>query len=608
MNIFFKKIATKRPADSAMSLIEILLAVATFALLTTAIAGGIIYGVQGPAFSGTRGRAQQLLSEGNEAVRNIRDSSAFLNLNPGTFKLDNSGGNWTLVSISNLDTESEIVDGTFKRYVTITEIDGNKKITVFVKWPQGLINKTIELSGILTNWRDIASTPLKRGLLVYNSGTSIAPFLRQYDDVSNTFLDYSNLPSGGAGNSFRLETSPNKAEAIVAYVDNGGTLRTMCFDDSTDQWTQDWSVSVGGDGSDQRFVVSYESTSGDAFIAYTTNNSTTNEIAYRTKPGNASCGSSNWSNATNYDTVRTSGQVRWMIAKPDRRSGQDRIFVAWSDTNNDLSAGVFNGSNIGGEPSTTFELNLEYVSAIQDTRSYDLAVESASGNAMLVWAPFGGSCTANSTSLTASCMRYSRYTTAWSAPATVPTVADRGTNIDISANQLLTSNEIVLGAVCNSSNDLSLAYWSGSAWIGRANHDTSTAALSPYRKMVTTAWLSSGSTSRSIINYSDSNSRAVDWVVGVNGIFTTQRDFVPSPRMNRVQSWADLKVDPNSLDRLIYITADGANDLHVKTLTMTSGPTFSWSDTGLPNPIEADLPNNIGNPFSFSFWNVIPEI
>jgi hypothetical protein len=189
---------SKNTAQQGMSLVEILLAVATFSLLAMAIIGGIIYGVQGPTISGTQVRAQQLLNEGNEAARNIRDAGTFSAFVPGTYVLTTIGGVWGLQSISNPATEAEIIDTIFHRYLVINAGANGKQIMVYVSWDQGAVSRSINASSYVTDWQDIAivTTPKKRGLIAYYDATSGRNTLtsRQYDDVAILMVSKKILP------------------------------------------------------------------------------------------------------------------------------------------------------------------------------------------------------------------------------------------------------------------------------------------------------------------------------------------------------------------------------------------------------------------------------
>jgi len=606
----------KNTAQQGMSLVEILLAVATFSLLAMAIIGGIIYGVQGPTISGTQVRAQQLLNEGNEAARNIRDAGTFSAFVPGTYILTTAGGVWGLQSISNPATEAEIIDAIFHRYLVINAGVNGKQIMVYVSWDQGAVSRSINSSSYLTDWQDIAivKTPKKRGLIAYYDATSGRNTLtsRQYDDVANTYGIEEDIALGAGANARNvvLRTSPTKGEAILAFGDNTGNLDVLCYDDTTDVWTQDFTAAIGGTGTTKRFDVEYEKTTGNAMVIYSTNTATTNEIAYRTKSAGSNCGTANWSSATNFNASRTAGIVQWIVAEAAQNANTNNIAIAWADAASDLSASIWNGTAWIAEPTTVLEANLEYAVAAQDVQSFDIAFETSTGYLMIVWSPLRTgttACTASATLSATSCIKYARYTTAWQATAAIPTVADVGTNIDIAANPLSTSNLIVLGAMDNGTGDLSHAYWSGTVWTGKANQDTAVQASLAGTKLIACGWLNSGATIRSICAYNDSGTTNIGWVVGNVATFTTQGDSTPAPLFANPQKWYDFEVNPNSLDSLMFTLSDNGLDLHSKRLVMSSTGTFAWSNTEGGVALETTLSQTTSKPFGFTFWKVIPE-
>ena len=128
-----------------------LLSVSVFALIVTALVGGLIYGQQSTALSGARARAAMLADEGLEAVRNIRDEN-FSNLTDGTFGLAITGNQW------NLSGASDTTD-IFTRTITISAVDANRKmVTSAVTWQQNPQRSGLaQTVTYLTNWRSVSA-------------------------------------------------------------------------------------------------------------------------------------------------------------------------------------------------------------------------------------------------------------------------------------------------------------------------------------------------------------------------------------------------------------------------------------------------------------------
>lgn len=137
---------------TGFSTVELLLSVALFAIIATAVVGGLVYGREGARLSLRRNQALLVAVEGLEAARTIRDGD-FANLTDGTHGIDSGLGEWELSGSS--DTVGE-----FTRALTIASVDANRKnITSTVTWQQTpLRSGSLSLSTMLTNWRALIAT------------------------------------------------------------------------------------------------------------------------------------------------------------------------------------------------------------------------------------------------------------------------------------------------------------------------------------------------------------------------------------------------------------------------------------------------------------------
>lgn len=600
---------------SGLSSLEIILAAALFAIFSIGITTLTLQGLDANRLGSEETIASQFASEGIEAVKSIKNQTYAGVVNyAGTGVVRNGSNVWSFSGSNNIFGQNN----KFTRVITVGDVNrdvsGNivssggsldpdtKKVTATVSWNINARSDSVLLTTYLSDWRK-AIVDTGNGVLMYSDSVTspTSPKYRFYNNTSDTYGAQNNAVAGSAtGLTFKVKTSPIKKEAIAGYVNASGVLQIMCFDGTT--WTNEWTQTVGGTGTTQRFGIAYEKTTGDAVVVYSTNASASNEMGYRIKLGSTGCGSTNWSSNTNISTVRTSGVVQWIRMEASPVSGSNTIALAWSDSNNDLSAMEWTGSSWAvAEPASALETNLECISATscagQDVQSFDIAFESVTGNLMIVWSPFvASSCTAGS-----NCIKYSRYTGSWLAATAIPTIADEGTSIDISANP--NTNEIVLAAIGNSSADLSTAYWSGTTWTGRANVDTTATAPVAGTKLVTTGWLISGATTRYIVAYMDANGTAVSWYVGTGSAAPSkQTDFTPTPAIGNPKKWMDIQMDPLNTDRLMFLTSDVNNDLFAKRLVMTSTPAFTWTNSDGGAAIEANLGQAITAPYSFAYW------
>jgi len=468
------------------------------------------------------------------------------------------------------------------------------KVESKVTWQRTpVVTGTVSLVSYLANYVKPIMATLTGGLLIYGDGTT-TPKYRIYDRNTNTFLGENSGPLGSSGYSFQIRTSSKNSEAVAGYVTNGGVLQIMCFDGTN--WSNDWSVAVGGVATTRRFDIAYETSSGDVIVLYGSNASGTNELAYRTKTKNSSCGTANWSGANNLDATRTSGTIHWVKMAWDVRSSSNLIAAAWADENSDMSGAIWNGTAWGNEPSAVTETNLERVANSQDVDSFDLTYESLSGDLMLVWGT-------QTTSNNSNGVRYRECNggvanCTWGAITTPPTFSDDATNMDISSSP--DSDEIVFASIGNQQNDLQIGYWNGLAWTNTTNADTSCVSPEAGSSLVATGWLISGATKRSVVRYVDQGSSKIDWYVGDTSNFAKQNDAdqAPAPKNSK---YMDIQMDPVAKDQLMAVVSDRNNSLFAKKLTMTATPTFTWTNSD-GAALTTTLPQFISSPFAFAYW------
>lgn len=441
------------------------------------------------------------------------------------------------------------------------------------------------------------------GVLIYGQSGNSLPQFRDYISASNSFSSVRPTITGAAGALFTVRTNPltTKQEAVAAYVSNG-TLRVLCTDGAN--WYEEWTQTVGGTDGTRRFDLAFETNTGDAVVLYSRNASGTNELGYRTKPGSAACGSANWSSAQTLDPQRTSGVVHWVRMAPDRRADHNNIAAIWADSNSDLSAMVWNGSSWENEPAAALETSLERVSASQDVESFAVETEGLSGDIMVVWGHSAGADGVNGVRYATAAWTGGSPAHTWGTAAAAPAFLDDATSLDLAANPA--SDELVFASIGNAGSDLQAGYWSGSAWTNTANLDTTAQTPAAGTRLVSAAWISSNTATRSVIVYNDASATNVGWYAGNGGVFTAQTDFAPSPSFANPQRYYSLAQDPVHRDRLVLAVADSASDLFAKRLTMTSAAAFAWSNADGGSALETALVSNLAGGFSFVFWPAPP--
>ena len=438
------------------------------------------------------------------------------------------------------------------------------------------------------------------GLIIYGDGTNVPKF-RTYNNNTDIFGAETSTFTATVGPTWIIKTSPVNHTAIAGYYDSTGSLIVMCFDGTN--WSQEFIAQSGGVGNRHRNDINFEKTSGDVMVIYSKGGSSSDpsrwgKLGYRTKTGSSGCGSANWSGETIITPARTTSDIMYVKLAQDRRSGSNNLAVTWVDTNDDISAKVWDGGAWINEPTTVSDNNVERISQSHDIENMDIEYESVSGDIMLVWANGTGSNGSNG-------VRYRTCTggianCTWGAVTTPPTFLDDATSLDISANP--NSDEMVFASIGNGGGDLQLGYWNGSSWTDTANADTTCTVPYTASKLVTTGWVTFGSTTRSVIVYSDINSGNLNWYTGNLGVFTRQPEFAVTPTMATSRGYMDIYMDPVDRAQLMYVTSDSSNRLYAKRLVMSGTSTLAWSNSDGGGALETTLPQVISSPFSFAFW------
>lgn len=156
----YKKLKNKK----GFSIVEVLLAMAVFAVITVGILYMSIDTIQRDTKISVNQEALLYAQEGLEVVRNIGDRN-FLSLASGDHGLELDSGEWNFI------VAPEVVDEYYDRTVHVEDVyrdeSGNideeagtffdpdiKKITTQIEWLEGgILPKSVELSTYVTNWK-----------------------------------------------------------------------------------------------------------------------------------------------------------------------------------------------------------------------------------------------------------------------------------------------------------------------------------------------------------------------------------------------------------------------------------------------------------------------
>lgn len=150
-------------------MVEILLAVAIFAMFATIMLSAFVYGRDGVRQAGDRGRATEIANAGVEVVRNIA------NPNYSNLSSFSNGTSYYINTVNNqwqLTATPQVVDGKYTRIVTFSDgPNGSRAVNVAVTWPENPVRTgTVNVNTYFANWRQATSSPIKSGLFVYADG------------------------------------------------------------------------------------------------------------------------------------------------------------------------------------------------------------------------------------------------------------------------------------------------------------------------------------------------------------------------------------------------------------------------------------------------------
>lgn len=331
-----------RSSEAGVLLVEILLAVGVFGMITLVVLSAFIYGRESTSQAGDNSRAAQVANTTVEALRNIAESS-YSSLgnyaNGTTYYLSTSGNQWgistTPTTLNTIYTPS---------FVFSNGPNNSRQVTVTVNWPkrqnqQGSVTTTTYLS----NWQVATSATVKTGLLVYANGgttTSLINYrLLQPNGVWTTPLA---LPSVGASNrvarSVKLYSSQTgTAKVVMARFFNGSTQYLYAFpwngaNWGTPQLLDSWNSNAGLDSGN----FSGTFLANGTFMAIYSDN--TNRPKFNTLTG------STWSAQGQLNTVSSDSSDTPTSMYVQARPGSNEAMVAMLTSDADTLTSYYNGS------------------------------------------------------------------------------------------------------------------------------------------------------------------------------------------------------------------------------------------------------------------------
>lgn len=409
------------------------------------------------------------------------------------------------------------------------------------------------------------------GLTIYGEGSVQTPRWRTWTNATNTYGAESSLPTaGGSIHQIQIAAAPDRQEVVAAVQNDGlfsNQLRVFHYNGST--WSSDWQASIGFNTSAPRFDVVYSQSTNKAFVVYSANTGSTNELRYRTYNGTS------WSAEQSYNAQRTSGTVAYVKALP--RPGTDEIAVVWADDSNmDMSANYYNmaTNTWSGEPAAALSTNISRNGTGTSVNSAfaDLAFEQVSGKLQVCWGDEGVTdlkCVTRSAGTGGSWGSVTTYSGFNVEPVEMHMASEPNTNyIAYTADDDAGTPSGEVGV------------WDGSTW-GNIDKYATNSLNSNDQSTTNTAvgWVRSGSQSRAVVTFDNQLVSGVDWRVFNKNTSTwaTQTPFTDAPTASNFNDRMHiLQQNPHNPGQLMFLQREFGDDLMAKKIVF-DGANITWS-------------------------------
>jgi hypothetical protein len=422
--------------------------------------------------------------------------------------------------------------------------------------------------------------------IVYSINTNTPQYM-DYIGASNSFGTQTPTIAGATNQTFMVERAcPTAYEHIAGYVTTGGVLYILQWDGT--KWTNEWNATVGGNGvTGRRFDIVYGNIGGEAMVVYS--NNTAGQFVYRI------WGGTSWTSPTTVNMSRLSGIVTSLRLAARPAAAGEGFAVAALDSNNDLSAMIYDTSTEtwGNEPSQALSTNVYRSSNAGDVPAFDLAYENTSGDLLVV----------NSTSGTQN-INYWTYSGSTWTNGTFSTgnfcgaifaASDPNTG---SNNILVAATRIISGGM----GTIMAGIWNGTSF-STVNTDTSMGSgLSVNRMPLRGGFLTYGGTTAAVIVYNDGTANRLGYSYTMNsGTSWTTGQLATVTIGSGTKAWINVAVGPKIADTLMVTLSDGNNDLWAKRLLLSSGPTFTWTNADGGAALTTTLATINAQNFSFAY-------
>lgn len=348
---------------------------------------------------------------------------------------------------------------------------------------------------------------------------------------------------GGDVNWVVLKAAPNRDEFILGTLDANGHVNVQVWQNGS--WGNLIELTTAADREYRGFDIAYERISGDALVVY---NDGSAIPKYRVWNGTA------WSSQGSVIAIGT-GTPRWIVLASHPFA--DEVVLATLDSSGtpDIYAQVWSGSSWGN--------NRSLETGAEDSRfqCFDVAYESISGRALVVWADAASSSP-----------QYRIWNAGWSGESSANSVGSNNIYWIKLASEPGT-NRILMGTL-DGAEDINVQTWTGATW-SNVFEVTSNAEVSD-RRLFDVAWENSSGTG--MISYGENNDipryrtcsgggcNTAAWSNEFSNALDSNNQGTGNPR------WIRLAPDPNSND-IMLMHSDSADDIGVQRWTAAT-----WKD------------------------------
>lgn len=320
------------------SLMEVMLAIALFAIVAIIVFSSILYGQRSTKNFAERSQAILLADEGVNAVRNIRDANftSFFSVADGNYGIGVTANKWVLSGAFDLV-------GDFKRQVALSTINSTTRLlTSTVSWPQASPLYSTDTKTYFTNWANVIATSVI-GILVYANGgvTTDSMQYQTFDStgawsVAASLADVDGLTTNKRPRVIRVYDSPTRNEKIAISRHYNGTAQFIygqVFNGTTwgnVQLLSTWTATTFLDV--QNFGGTY--LSNGTFVSVFSDNTIIPKM--RTWDGSI------WSAQTSLTTLGTSQIPTYIVTK--NRSSTNEIMAAFYTQGSDTITQYYSGT------------------------------------------------------------------------------------------------------------------------------------------------------------------------------------------------------------------------------------------------------------------------